>query len=100
MKFDEYYLKLFVDLCDKMKFSIGEKVTFNDFEPFFKKLKDDNAVLVFKMDGEKKNKNYSIYISSEELGEGNLIRIDTDSLESGLSYVLVEYARIIWDINI
>jgi hypothetical protein len=66
--------------------------------PLLEKMKAEGAVLVFKLDGERgpdDNGAYTAIASGAPLGE-DFIRVDADTLEDALAYVIVRYAGKRW----
>jgi len=66
--------------------------------PILEKMKAEGAVVVLKFDGERgpdDNGAYTAVASGPPLGE-DFLRVDADTLEEALAYVIVRYAAKRW----
>ncbi|MFT3775586.1 MAG: hypothetical protein QM820_60330 [Minicystis sp.] len=67
--------------------------------PLFEKMKDEGAVVVIKLDGQRVNPGdngpYTVVVSGGRLG-GDFARLDADSLEEAAAKVIIEYASRGW----
>ena len=69
------------------------------FLPFLKKIQMEGAVIVIKFDGERKEDEdpvfYTIIISGSRLISGPC-RVDSRTLEEGLTQIIIDYAKKYW----
>jgi len=66
--------------------------------PLLEKMKSDGSMVLFKLDGERgpgDNGAYTAVTSGPPLGE-DYFRVDADTLEDALAYVIVRYAKRMW----
>jgi hypothetical protein len=63
--------------------------------PLLERIRADGAVVVFKLDGERKTDPYTAVISGPPL-QGASLRVDTPTLEEALARVIVFYAQKRW----
>ena len=70
--------------------------------PLLELMRRDGAVVVVKIDGERHPPNdngpYTVLASGAPL-QGDHIRTDAETVEEALSYVIVEYARRVWQLE-
>ncbi len=70
--------------------------------PFLTRMKNDGAVVMVKLDGERTNEEdsgpYTVVASGKPLGE-ECVRLDANSIVEGLDYLIVEYAKIAWSLK-
>ena len=85
--------------------SLGEKIS-DDWKgidavyPLIEMIKNEGGIFMIKVDGERTNEDdtgmFTVVVSKGKLEEGGAIRIDTETLEEGLSYALIKYAQVAW----
>lgn len=92
----EKYKQEFLQLSESLNIQINAVRGIDCFLPFFTRIKDDSSILIIKLDGEREGNIYTLMISGKLLGQGEYIRTETSDLEGGLSYMFVEYAKIVW----
>lgn len=66
--------------------------------PLLERMRAETAVVVLKLDGERgpdDNGAYTVIASGGPLGE-DFVRVDADTLEDALAYVIVRYAINVW----
>ena len=63
------------------------------------RMRQEGAIVIIKLDGERTSKNdngpYSFVVTSGPLGNGS-IRIDSESIDVGLAYIISEYNKRVW----
>ncbi|PQO46758.1 hypothetical protein [Blastopirellula marina] len=64
--------------------------------PILERIRSEGAVVVIKLDGERRSRKYTVVISGEPLGE-DFFRTDTASLEEGLAAGILFYAERRWN---
>lgn len=67
--------------------------------PLLERMRQEGAVVIIKLDGERgpqDNGPYTFVVSSPHQAKSGPLRTDSHSLESGLAYVVVNYARQRW----
>ncbi|GCE14140.1 hypothetical protein [Tengunoibacter tsumagoiensis] len=72
------------------------------FLPVIEKMRREGAVILLEWDGERgqgDNGVYTAVVSGKTL-KGEHFRIDADTIEEALSYIIVNYAMIKWGINL
>jgi hypothetical protein len=65
------------------------------FLPFVERIKAEEATILVKFDGLRKEEQYTVVISVGSLGEG-FIRMDSQTLEDALAYAVTNYAKQAW----
>jgi hypothetical protein len=80
--------------------SFQEELTGLDaFLPLLEKMRLEGAIILLKLDGERGKGDtgpYTALVSGKMLN-GDFFRIDADSMENALAYVVVHYARHQWN---
>lgn len=94
------------NICDISK-SLGKTLIPIDWQgidsviELIEEMKSDGAVIIIKFDGERKkdvdNGSYTFIVTGKPLNDES-IRIDTASIEHGLSFIIGEYAKMVWHI--
>jgi hypothetical protein len=94
-------LKFLPELAQKVSISTFTKWPqgIDAFMPLVDKVVSDGVSFVLKVDGERTgtedNGRFTAVISGTKLGE-RYYRVDSDSLEGAVAYVIVNYARDMW----
>lgn len=101
MELSEYKIK-FIELSNKLglEMSIEKLKGIDCFLDFFELIKQDKSIVIIKLDGEREEGIYTFIASGKKLKEEESLRMDTSDLESGLSYICVQYAKYAWDIHL
>jgi hypothetical protein len=71
----------------------------SDFWPLLERMREDGAVVVLKLDGQRTGDDaepYTIVISGGPLGD-DYVRSEREWLVDALGEAVVEYARAVWD---
>ncbi len=63
--------------------------------PLLERMRQDGAVVLFKLDGERTGRPYTAVVSGPVL-KGEFFRTDASALEDALAYVIVHYAQLRW----
>lgn len=71
----------------------------DDFLPFLEKMRQEEAVVLIKFDGERKSNPYTAAVTGAVMGE-DFFRTDSRSLTDALTRVVIHYARVKWKISL
>jgi hypothetical protein len=63
--------------------------------PLLERMRQEGAVVVFKLDGERTGHSYTAVVSGSIM-QGDFFRTDASSLEKALAYIIVHYAHLRW----
>lgn len=63
--------------------------------PLLEQMRQEGAVVLFKLDGERTGHPYTAVVSGSIM-QGDFFRTDASSLEQALAYVIVHYAQLRW----
>jgi hypothetical protein len=63
--------------------------------PLLERMREEGAVVVFKLDGERTGCPYTAVVSGPVM-RGDAFRTDASSLEQVLAYIIVHYAQLRW----
>ena len=64
--------------------------------PLLEKMREEGAVVLLKLDGERTSNPYTAAVSGPILAE-NFTRTDASTLEGAIAHVIVHYARLRWE---
>ncbi|MCR8845340.1 hypothetical protein NQ117_16780 [Paenibacillus sp. SC116] len=96
MDFEKHKQEIF-QLSESLDIKLNNVEGIDCFLPFFRKIEGDSSVLIIKLDGEREENTYTLLVSGKLLGQGEYIRAETSDLEGGLSFIIVEYAKKVWN---
>lgn len=87
-------------ICSELSIEPGQEwSSIESVWPILERMRSEGAVVVVKLDGERTQKPYTVLVSGEGL-QGDWIRRDSDSLNTALSGVVIEYAERVWSLYV